>query len=245
MTFLYARLLGIFISEKSNIMKTCLTLFIAVLTFSISTAQKIIQEEIVPKASDAIVDFQFADNITIKTWNKNQLSLKAEVNINEGKDNDYFNLKIDNTVTVLKIKSDYADLFKKGHHNCNIKTDINYTLFVPKTLSIKIKSITGNVNSTLYEGALIVDIISGNIDIKNYNGVFDLKTVSGDIDVHLKDSKIKAETVTGQIYADHSFEFKKSKANAIIGQKVSGVFDNASNELSLQTVSGNIFIRKK
>ncbi len=218
-------------------------------------AQKVIEKEISTSANEVKVAFKFAKDITIKTWDKNTIYLKAEVSVKDGEFDDYFNLKIDNS-SVLDIASDYGELFdmwkeKRGSNKgnnwdpCNnLNIDAFYTLYVPRNMRLRVKSISGNVQSENYQGELIVDIISGNIDIKQYNGDLNLKTISGDIDINVAKSRLKAETISGMIYSDKDMQFDQGK-NRVVGSKVTGTFGDAKSELLLKTISGNIFIRKQ
>ncbi len=237
-------------------MKTVLKLMVLCLISLQINAQKVIEKEFKTPASLTKVEFKYADNIIIKTWDKNNIYLKAEVSVNGGEFDDYFNLKIENTSSVLDVESDYGDLFDKWNKErgsnrnnnwdpCNnLDIDANYTLYLPKNSTLRVKSISGDVESENYHGALIVDIISGDIDIKNYNGDLNLKTISGDIDINVTKSKLKAETISGMIYSDKNMEFDHGK-NRVVGSKVTGIFGNVNSELHLKTISGNIFLRKQ
>lgn len=221
-----------------------------------SWAQKVIEREINTSAKEVKVEFKFAEDIDIKTWDKNSVYLKAEVSVRNGEFNDYFNLKIDNSSSILDIESDYGDLFdmwkkergsNKGNNwgPCNnLNIDAFYTLYVPKNMRLRVKSISGSVKSENYQGELVVDIISGNIDIKRYNGDLNLKTISGDIDINVAKSHLKAETISGMIYSDKDMQFDQGK-NRMVGSKVTGTFGDANSELLLKTISGSIFIRKQ
>ncbi len=225
-----------------TIIKFVLLCFIAYTT----QAQKVIEKEISIQADNINLDFKFADNISLKTWNKEKVFIKAEAIINNNKDNNFFELKINNNKSVLFITSDYGDLFKTKNNtdNCNTSTRVQYTVYLPKNLDVKVKSISGNVSTDQYDGTLIVDIISGNINIKNYSGALNLKTISGDIDINVATSTLKANTITGQIYADKSMSFDKTTSN-VVGYNVSGTFGKALHQLQLNTISGDIYIRKK
>lgn len=237
-------------------MKTLVKLILLCFISVQMNAQKVIEKEFNSSANQVKVEFKFADNIVIKTWNQNNISLKATVSINGGEFDDYFSLKTENTSSVLDISSDYGDLFDKWKKErasnrknnwdpCNnLDIDANYTLYLPKNSTLRVKSISGNVESENYDGALTVDIISGNIDIKNYNGDIDLKTISGDIDINVSKSRLKAETISGMIYSDKNMEFDHGK-NRIVGSKVTGTFGEVKSKLHLKTISGNIFIRKQ
>ncbi|MBP2831315.1 DUF4097 family beta strand repeat protein [Aquimarina sp. U1-2] len=235
-----------------NVLILTLFCFIALQT----NAQKIIEKNINTSAKEVKVAFKFAEDIVIKTWDKNDVYLKAEVSVREGEFDDYFNLKIDNSSSVLDIQSDYGDLFdmwkkerKSNKENnwdpCNnLNIEAFYTLYVPRNMRLQVKSISGSVQSENYQGELIVDIISGNIDIKKYDGYLNLKTISGDIDINVARSRLKAETVSGMIYSDKDMEFDQGK-NRVVGSKVTGTFGSANSELLLKTISGSIFIRKQ
>ncbi|KAA1243644.1 DUF4097 family beta strand repeat-containing protein [Aquimarina sp. RZ0] len=222
------------------------------LTFQIN-AQKIIEKELSTSANQILVEFKFAEQIILKTWDKDEVYIKAEASINNGEFDEYFNLKIDNTSSILEIESDYGDLFKKRKKDWGSKqkwdpcdhTNIEsfYTLYIPKTAQLRVKSISGNVTSENYIGNLEVDIISGDIDIKKYGGKLDLKTISGDIDINISQSRLSAETISGLIYSDKEMEFDRSK-NSMVGSKVTGTFGNAKSNLHLKTISGSIFLRK-
>ncbi len=219
-------------------------------------AQKVIEKEISTNADYIKVAFKFAENIEIKTWDKKDVYLKAEVSINGGEFDDYYNLTVDNTSSVLEIKSDYGDLFdtwkkergsnrnNNGNPCNNLDIDAFYTLYLPKNSNLRVKSISGSVASENYQGALEVDIISGDIDIKNYDGDLNLKTISGDIDISVAKSKLKAETISGMIYSDKDMQFDHGK-NRMVGSKVTGTFGDVKSELHLKTISGSIFIRKQ
>jgi len=237
-------------------MKTFVNLItICCITFQLN-AQKVIEKEITTTADQINIEFKFAEDIVIKTWDKSTVYLKAIVNINDGEFDNHFDLKIDNTTSVLDIESSYGDLFKKRNKKrgsnkknnwgpCNnLDLDANYTLYIPKSANLRVKSISGNVASDNYQGDLEVDIISGNIDIKKYDGELILKTISGDIDINIDKSKLLAETISGLIYSDKEMEFDRRK-NQMVGSKVTGSFGNVQNNLYLKTISGDIFLRKQ
>lgn len=238
-------------------MKRTVLMLLCCLAMTTISAQKVIEKNIKP-SSDAIeVEFKFAEDINVKTWDKNEVYLKAEVSINDGEYDEYFDIEIDNNSAALRIDSTYGDLFKKqqnwrknkdGDDNCNCcSTDIDaiITLYVPKTARLRVKSISSNVSSETYQGNLNIDIISGDINIKDYKGDLTLKTISGDIDIKVEKTKVKAQTVTGTIYADNELNFNQAKSNNTWGgSRVNGTINNPQSSLNLTTVSGSIFLRK-
>ncbi|TPN87640.1 DUF4097 family beta strand repeat-containing protein [Aquimarina algicola] len=237
-------------------MKNIFTLSIFCLFVLSTYAQKVIEKNIKTSSKEVSIEFKFAEDIIVRTWDKKDVYLKSQVSVKDGEFDNYFNLKIDNNTSILNIKSDYGDLFDKwkkerrsnknnSWDSCNnLNIDAYHTLYLPKNTKLKIKSISGNVQSENYQGQLTVDIISGNIDIKKYNGDLKLKTISGDIDINIAKSTLKAETLSGTIYSEKDMQFDHSK-NRISGNTVSGTFGDPNHQLSLGTISGNIYLRKQ
>ena len=110
---------------------------------------------------------------------------------------------------------------------------------------MKVKSISGDVVADSFAGTLRTDLVSGDVTIKDYNGDLRLKTVSGDLDVTMDKAKIDAKTLTGTIYSDLNIDQGNNKGKRSSGyNKVVGNVNNGSNLVVLETVSGNIYMRK-
>ncbi len=237
-----------------------LLLFIGLLlTFSSLNAQKkVVKTFKSSNLEDVFVHLKFANNIVVKNWDKNEVSIEAEVNINQNKGNDYYSLKGEDIGGTLTVKSDYESFFKEHQNNfrknnndcksykyctCNNSIVINYVLNIPRNMKLKIKSISGDVKTTAYIGDLTLDLISGNIDVKKHSENMHLKTISGDIDVYVSDATFNAKTLTGGIYSDLDIDFGKGNKKSF-GQRVSGTVKKGNAYLKLETISGDIFLRK-
>lgn len=233
------------------------------LTYSNLTAQKKITEKYnVSNFNKANIHLKFAKTIELKSWHKKDIVIEAEININKNKDNNLFSLKNNTKNNILSIYSDYGTLFKQHQkgvtitHNGNSSNSynygaqhneviINYVIYVPKNIDLKVKSISGNVKSTEYKSPLTLDLVSGNITLKKLSKKMNLKTVSGDIDLYVSNAKFKAKTVTGTIYSnlniDFDFDFNKKNNYS---NTVKGKTGKPNNSLVLNTVSGDIMLRK-
>ncbi len=211
-----------------------------------STAQRQVEKtENVSSNTKILVNFKFARNIKVVQWNKNQLLVKATVNLNDGEGNEYFNLKSKKNNNTLTINSDFKDYFKKNSNssNCSNTTEINYIVYVPKSNALTVKSISGDLNIIEYHGTLTTDLISGNITIKKQSGKLALKTISGDVDVVIAKAKINAESLTGTIYSNHDIKHDNQKRNKP-QNKIIGTINNGTTPITMETISGNIYIRK-
>lgn len=241
-------------------------LFIGLLlTFNNLIAQKLVTKNQRSNGiKDVYVHAKFADNIEVKNWNKNEISVQATVNIDDNEHNDYFSLKTNTVGDSFTVKSDYGEYFKKfrsytytsrGHKkdnkddcdcNCNQSSMIiNYVIYVPNNMKLKVKSISGSVVADAYVGILNLDLISGNITVKKHSKDMYLKTISGDIDIVVSDATFEAKTLSGGVYSDLDIDFTSNKKNKYSGQqKVRGKIRSGSASLELRTISGDIFLRK-
>jgi hypothetical protein len=218
--------------------------FILLITVSVNAQRKVEKSVKVSKNQELFVHFKFAQNIEVKQWNQNKIEVRATVNLNNGEGDKHFSLKSSESGNQVKIYSDFGNYFKrKRNWDRNYTTEINYVVYVPKNATLKVKSISGSLESDSYYGDLSTDLVSGNITIKKYNGEMQLKTVSGDVDVAISSARINAKTVTGTIYSDLKID-KSYNQNRSYSSKVRGTVNNGSVELRMTTVSGNIYMRK-
>lgn len=209
-------------------------------------AQRIVEKTIPATKNKRIeLDFQFADDIVINGWEKDEVYVKATVNINDGEDNDKFEFDVFEGSSFMKIESEIEDLkkiSKKGYriiidgddtiikNDCHTQMALDFEVFIP-------------ANSEL-----VIETISGNIDILGLENEMDVKTISGDIDLHV-DEKIKADlsmsTISGSLYSNLDVNFNNRHANMYhVGGNVNAELNGGGIDIELETISGNIYLRK-
>jgi hypothetical protein len=131
-----------------------------------------------------------------------------------------------------------------SNHTQQFQNIVNYVIYVPKNMQLKVKSISGSVEAENYAGILSLDLISGNITVKKHSEDMHLKTISGDIDIFISDAKFEAKTLSGGIYSDLDIDFSKNKKRGY-GSKIVATIDKGTSSLKLNTISGDIYLRKK
>jgi len=106
-------------------------------------------------------------------------------------------------------------------------------------LTYKIYSIESDTN---------IETISGDIDIKGIQARMDINTISGFIDVSLPadyNADLELSTITGGMYSDFEFDQEKSNGYHHYGRnELSKRLNNGGTRIFLETISGDIFIRK-
>lgn len=240
-------------------------LFIGMLcAFNNLSAQKLITENTSSKKiEDVLIHVKFANNIIVKNWDKKEISIEATVNIDDNEHNDYFSFKTKNVGGHYTVTSDYGDYFMKyrsyysyknnhdnndkkegkeyhNHHHNNI---VNYVIYVPKNMQLKVKSISGDIEVDKYYGIFQTDLISGNIIVKKHSKEMYLKTISGDIDIYISDATFTAKSLSGGIYSDLDINFEKKKRKGY-GSKIHAKIKNGTASINLNTISGDIYLRK-
>lgn len=221
------------------------------LTLQVYAQRNVVKSESLSGQDEVHVNFKFADDIRIVHWNDNQIKVEASVDIDNGEGNDSFSIKTEQFGDVLRMYSDFDNYWDKRWKNrkgnsdcCNSTTNIFYTVYIPKNKKLKVKSISGDLIIDTYTGDLTTDLVSGDVTIKSYNGDLKLKTVSGDLDVTMDKAEVNARTVTGTIYSDLDIDQGARKSKNYGSTRVKGSINGGDQLIVLETVSGNIYMRK-
>lgn len=218
-------------------MKT-LAIILCLATLGLSAQPKKVTAT-VPVSGQEMLDleFAFADDITFKTWDKNEVYVEVMVEINNGEDNDIFTLNTSTSGSTIYVEMD-EDMWKKiskerkgKWNNCSYTSTINYMVYLPKKLDVRSNT------------------ISGDYEFEYFGSKMNLKTISGVIDVTIPERQgmdFKAKTISGEVYSDIeiSYPYGKEGLRQIVGQDVRGRVSNGGIESNFETISGNIYLRK-
>lgn len=191
-------------------------------------AQQITEKHISFSGKESLaLNIQIADSIKLQTWNKNEVYLKASVNINNNKDNDSYLISFDETGNSVTVNGKFRDKYFKGKNDCCNETDIFWTVFVPEKTEFTLETINGNITITGRTEKMKVKSISGYIDLavpENHNADIDFSTISG------------------TIYSDINMTLNKMHTG--IPTRIVEKLNNGGFPVRLETISGDIFFRK-
>jgi len=207
------------------------------------SGQKIIEKTYLVKAEDNInLQFEFADSIAITGWDKNEVYVKVSVSINGNENNDNFKLDMSQNAVGIEIESEIENMKELQRHKriidddghtiiCNsVDMDLFFEVKVPKNCWLEVKT------------------ISGDIDIKNLLGKMEIETISGYIDISLPanhNADLELSTISGEMFSNFDFESKAPKGYHHYGRNnVSKVLNQGGKRITLETISGDIYIRK-
>jgi len=196
-------------------------------------AQKIIEKHMDFSNKDLIsLNIQIADSIRILTWNKNEVYVKTSIDINDNKDNDIYQMTFNegsSTVAVLaKIKDEEGNRRRNYNNNCCCyESHIYCDVYIPENANISVESINGNITITGRTAAVRAKSISGFIDLS--------------VDPARK-ADLRLNTITGTVYTDLAVSANRSTRS--VGTKISDLVNGGGKPISLETISGDIFLRR-
>ncbi|MBI9055342.1 MAG: hypothetical protein JEY96_16075 [Bacteroidales bacterium] len=224
---------------------TITTGVIAILMFFCNTlySQTIVEKSSAIKSNEDLeLNFEFADEINVSTWDKNEVYVKVSVSINENEDNDHFALNLNKRSTGVEFESEIKNM---------------------KSLQSRKRVVSKNGNTTTYNSIdmeLIFDVkipkdvkleietISGNIEIIDFLGRLEVKSISGFIDVTLPtkhNADLELSTISGGMYSNFEFNNEKHKGYYHYGKHdLSKRLNNGGIRIFLETISGDIYLRK-
>jgi len=208
-------------------MKNLSWLVILCLCLSTGEAQKIVEKHIpMSPGKSVVMNLEIADSIRVITWSKNEVYAKASININDNKDNEYYATTFDETSSNINIKAklDFPKL--KRDCNCNCETVIYWDVYIPENTGFSVESINGNIT-----------IIGNPAEIRAH-------TISGFIDLTIpatRKADFKFSTISGTVYSNLAIN---TGSDGHSSTSFSDRFNGGGKRIDLETISGDIFLRK-
>lgn len=196
-----------------------------------TSAQKIIEKHLPVSPDQSIkLNIQIADSIRIIGWDKNEVYPKASVNINDNKDNDVYIVKFEEKSNLVSVDARFENkenLPSKDSCNCcNYKSKIYWDIYVPAQATVTVETINGNIT---------IEGNTKNINAHSISGFIDMKLVAS------RKADLKMSTITGTIYSDLSINYN---ANRKRGNAILFAYNGGGEKVELETISGDIFLRK-
>jgi DUF4097 and DUF4098 domain-containing protein YvlB len=199
-----------------------------------SDAQKIVEKHLDFAQKDFVsLNIQIADSIRIITWNKNEVYVKASIDINDNKDNDLYNVDFDESGSTITVKAKFAEHPNRVHNdscncNCNYRSKIYCDVYIPANAGFSVETIDGNITITGQTDQVKAHSISGFIDM----------AVTPE-----RKADLKLRTISGTIYSNLALA-AADKGRHSATTDISDVYNGGGKLVDLETISGNIFLRK-
>lgn len=223
---------------------------LACLYFFISPvmAQKVIKKKVAYKEGQPIsFNLPIGKTIKVTGWDKNEVSLTASVNINNNKLNEAYRLEVEEGKGIHMEASLDEEMLKSGNdedcdnhysfqrhsngENATVCIEITYEIKVPRSASLKLETISADVDATGLENSSHIKSISGFIDFSWPSE---------------KEAELQLKSITGELYTDLSFDIlNKQDTPPVVGYTLRGRKGKGGPTLDLETISSDIFLRKQ
>jgi DUF4097 and DUF4098 domain-containing protein YvlB len=121
----------------------------------------------------------------------------------------------------------------------NVRIAVSYTVTVPTSTSVELKSISGDVRVTDVQGSVRVESISGNVTTSGTPRLELARSISGDVDLAGSGDEgvLTASSVSGSVRAK-GFKARSLEANTVSGDIV--LTDLICDRVGVQSISGNV-----
>lgn len=213
--------------------------------------QRIVEKSFTVNKDESIeLDLKFGEEISVKAWDKNEVSFKAIIIINQGKLNDALELDYIQDDMGLRISASYdKEKTKEGRRSdCPdnkyssyswgndddryfVCSKIVYEIYVPATADLEVES------------------ISSNIELVGLTGPIYAKSISGFVDMSWPErqgAELSLKTISGEAYSDlDDIDFLNKKDHApVVGYEIKARLRGGGPRVRLESISGNIYLRK-
>ena len=224
--------------------------------FFVLVGSSIAQQRVVEKSfsinnSESVdLNLKFGEAITVKAWDKNEVSFRAIIEINSGKLNDALVLNFNETEHGLAILADYdKKLIKEGRkEDCPSKHYSTYSIDDNRNHTV----ICSNIMYEIYVPRSIdlnVESISADIVLLGLQGPIHAKTISGFVDLswpQRQGAKLSMKTISGEVYSglDNLAMNNRKGGVPLVGYELQGSIGSGGPSINLESISGNIYLRK-
>jgi len=216
-------------------------------TGNLCLAQKVITKTFTYQNGQKInLHLKFGQKIKVHAWNQNKVEIKSSVKINNGKLNNAFQFKSGQNTGSIWVSTDLdkqklkeancADCTSQNHHfstfdGTRVCMDISYEVWAPPKANISLKT------------------ISADITIRGMRGPVHAKTISGFVDMNWPDNEgaqLAMKSISGELYSNLPIQFQnRHKTIAPVGYTLRGTLKNGGPDVHLESISGNIYLRKE
>jgi hypothetical protein len=226
-------------------------------------AQTLVNKSVAVKTGQTIsMKFDYPELIKVSTWDKNDISIQANVSINNGENDDAFELLINNTGNSVTVENRIADI-KNLPQMITIRDGAERIVFRSKEEYKKFKTENGRSFDRVSWGVDIdviieikvpkgidTNIIStyGMVEVSEFDGPLTVEAQYGGVDVALNEKKVgelSAETNYGQIYSNLDVLFSGKGLQEKDFYTFVSAKPGSGPRYDFESKYGNVYLRKR
>jgi hypothetical protein len=241
-------------------MKKILTFLMAATAMSVAAQTKISKS--VPVKAGQTLNMRFEYPVVkVVSWDKNEILIEGEVNINGGENDDIFELVVDNSGSAILIRDAMGDL-KKIPHRVTVMIDGQKMTFRNKAEWNKYREEHGSSPKWVNTGVDMdielrikvprnmetrINSVYGLVEVRDFSAPLTVDATYGGVDMAFSDTNLGeliAETNYGQIYSN--LDFKPDQQNS--REEDFHIYVSATlgkgPRCKLESQYGNVYLRK-
>ncbi|MFZ1807813.1 MAG: hypothetical protein WAU36_11345 [Cyclobacteriaceae bacterium] len=242
-------------------MKISFILALQLFTFSL-LAQTSVSKSVPVKAGQIIsMKFDYPELIKISTWDKGEVSIQASVDINNGENDDAFELSVDNGGSSVVVESRIRDI-KNLPQMITVMDGVEKIIFKSKEEYKKYKAENGRAFDRVSWGADIDVIIEikiprgiktyivstyGMVEVSSFDGPIAVEAQYGGVDVALNEKSVGelyAVTNYGQIYSNLDVRFAGNDLQEKDFYTFVSAKPGSGPRYDFESKYGNVYLRK-
>jgi DUF4097 and DUF4098 domain-containing protein YvlB len=175
-----------------------------------------------------------AGDITVTGGSGDEVIIEATKRTRDCGDLGRVTIEVDARAGRVDVRTVYAD-----RDNRTNQVSVSYTVTVPASTSVDLKSVSGNVKTTSIQGAVRAESVSGNVQTASSAKLEQAKSVSGDIDFAdvATDGDLAVTSVSGNVRG------RNLRVRGLDLSTVSGdvqLVNAACDRLGFRSVSGGV-----
>jgi hypothetical protein len=241
-------------------MKNILMILLTMAAMS-AMAQTRVSKSIPVKAGQTLnMRFEYPE-LKVVSWDKNEISIEADVNINGGESDDAFELKIEDLGNSISIRDEIKDL-KKLPQRVTVNIDGQKMTFRNKAEWNKYREEHGSVSKWVNTGVdmdieIVIKVprnmdtrivsVYGIVEVRDFAAPLSVEATYGGVDVSFSEAnmgELVAETNYGNIYSNLDFKpDQKNSKEEDFHLYLAGTLGNGP-RCRLESQYGNVYLRK-
>jgi len=188
-----------------------------------------------PGSGEVVLDLKFAGNIVVKASPSNKVVLNKIITSRD-QDKDVLVEDISEGSTLRYAMTYKEQSMRDKDYQCwscdqpgCYCFSIDYEVLLPKGTNLNLET------------------ISGDIEIEQVDGPVRAKTISGFVDISMPSrisANVRAKTVTGEMYTDFE-QLALTDGSTAFNKKMNANIGSGTTSVNLESVSGDIYIRKQ
>ena len=242
-------------------MKKVFVLGFALVTSGLFAQTKINKSISINANQKIVMNFDYPELIKVSTWDKNEVSIKGEVSINHGENDDAFEILMESIGNVLTVKNKIKD-FDDLPRSITIVDGAKKVSFKSKEEYKRYRAENGRTFDRISEG-LDIDVILeiqvprnmetsitsvyGMVEVKEFYGPLKVVAKYGGVDVSLNEKEVGelyAKTNYGEIFSNLDGRIVTENSGQKDFYNVVFVKPGVGPRYDLESKYGNVYMRK-